>query len=158
MGHPAVSTGRTAQYLYRTGDSGKRPAGHSGKHPAPGFAGRTSSFLCPDGSPDWRKTEVHDNKLSLKVTRLTREIEQTLNQRQVEPGKALSLILECAAEKYRVCQMGRLDHRTGNIQDQLKGHSEDREMDRQLFSQIIEKVILEPKGSVKLQLINEKII
>jgi len=104
------------------------------------------------------KTEVHDNKLSLKVTRLTREIEQTLNQRQVEPGKALSLILECAAEKYRVCQMGRLDHRTGNIQDQLKGHSEDREMDRQLFSQIIEKVILEPKGSVKLQLINEKII
>ena len=31
-------------------------------------------------------------------------------------------------------------------------------MDRQLFSQIIEKVILEPKGSVKLQLINEKII
>ena len=104
------------------------------------------------------KTEVHDNKLSLKVTRLTREIEQTLNQRQVEPGKALSLILECAAEKYRVCQMGRLDHRTGNIQDQLKWHSEDREMDRQLFSQIIEKVILEPKGSVKLQLINEKII
>ena len=62
-----------------------------------------------------------DNKLSLKVTRLTHEINQTLNQRQVEPGKALSLILECAAEKYRVCQMGRLDHRTGNIQDQLKG-------------------------------------
>ena len=61
------------------------------------------------------KTEVHDNKLSLKVTRLTREIEQTLNQRQVEPGKALSLILECAAEKYRVCQMGRLDHRTGTV-------------------------------------------
>ena len=101
---------------------------------------------------------MHDNKLSLKVTRLTHEIDQTLNQRQVEPEKTLSLILECAAEKYQVCQMGRLDHRTGNIQNQLKGHSEDREMDRQLFNQIIEKVILEPKGSVKLQLINEKII
>ena len=99
-----------------------------------------------------------DNKLSLKVTRLTHEINQTLNQRQVEPEKTLSLILECVAEKYRVCQMGRLDHRTGNIQEKLKGHSEDREMDRQLFNQIIEKVILEPKGSVKLQLINEKII
>ena len=96
--------------------------------------------------------------MSLKVTRLTHEIDQTLNQRQVEPEKTLSLILECASEKYQVSQMGRLDHRTGNIQNQLKGHSEDREMDRQLFNQIIEKVILEPKGSVKLQLINEKII
>ena len=76
----------------------------------------------------------------------------------MEPEKALSLILECAAEKYRVCQMGRLDHRTWIIQEKLKEHSEDKEMDRQLFSQIIEKVILEPKGSVKLQLINEKII
>ena len=104
------------------------------------------------------ETEGIDNQLSLKVTRLTHEIDQTLNQRQVEPEKTLSLILECAAEKYQVCQMGRLDHRTRNIQDQLKGHSEDREMDRQLFNQIIEKVILEPKGSVKLQLINEKII
>ena len=104
------------------------------------------------------ETEGLDNKLSLKVTRLTHEIDQTLNQRQVEPEKTLSLILECAAEKYQVCQIGRLDHRTRNIQDQLKGHSENREMDRQLFNQIIEKVILEPKGSVKLQLINEKII
>ena len=104
------------------------------------------------------ETEGINNKLSLKVTRLTHEIDQTLNQRQVEPEKTLSLILECAAEKYQVCQMGRLDHRTGNIQEKLKGHSEDREMDRQLFNQIIEKVILEPKGSVKLQLINEKII
>ena len=104
------------------------------------------------------ETEGIDNKLSLKVTRLTHEIDQTLNQRQVEPEKTLSLILECAAEKYQVCQIGRLDHRTRNIQDQLKGHSENREMDRQLFNQIIEKVILEPKGSVKLQLINEKII
>ena len=104
------------------------------------------------------ETEGIDNKLPLKVTRLTHEINQTLNQRQVEPEKTLSLILACVAEKYQVCQMGRLDHRTENIQDQLKGHSEDREMDRQLFNQIIEKVILEPKGSVKLQLINEKII
>ena len=30
MGHPAVSTGRTAQCLYRAGDFGKRPAGHRG--------------------------------------------------------------------------------------------------------------------------------
>lgn len=104
------------------------------------------------------ETEGLDNQLSLKVTRLTHEIDQTLNQRQVEPEKTLSLILECAAEKYQVCQMGRLDHRTWIIQEKLKEHSEDKEMDRQLFSQIIEKVILEPKGSVKLQLINEKII
>lgn len=104
------------------------------------------------------ETEELDNKLSMKVTRLTQEIDQTLNQRQVDLEKTLSLILECAAEKYRVCQMGRLDYRTGNIQEQLKGHSEDREMDRQLFNQIIEKVILEPKSSVKIQLINEKII
>ena len=40
--------------------------------------------------------------MSLKVTSLTHEIDQTLNQRQVEPEKALSLILECAAEKYQV--------------------------------------------------------
>jgi len=48
------------------------------------------------------ETEEIDNKLSLKVTSLTHEIDQTLNQRQVEPEKALSLILECAAEKYQV--------------------------------------------------------
>ena len=120
MGPPAVSTGRTVQYLYRTGDSGKRPAGHSGKHPAPVLREELRAFSVQTEARTGGKTEVHDNKLSLKVTRLTREIEQTLNQRQVEPGKALSLILECAAEKYRVCQMGRLDHRTGEHSRSVK--------------------------------------
>lgn len=42
-----------------------------------------------------------DNSLSIQAARLTNEINQMLVQREVDTNKALSLILECAAESIR---------------------------------------------------------
>lgn len=52
------------------------------------------------------------NSLSIQAARLTNEINQMMNQREVNSKKLLSLILECAAEKYKTCGIKESDHLT----------------------------------------------
>ena len=101
---------------------------------------------------------VLNQTIPIQVIRLTNEINQMLDQREVDPERALTLILECAAEKYHSCQVQALDYQTLKIQKLLEAHIHDESLDQQLFEQIVEKVILHPGGSVQLQLVNHKII
>lgn len=101
---------------------------------------------------------VLNQAIPIQVIRLTNEINQMLDQREVDPERALALILECAAEKYHSCQIQGPDYQTLKIQKLLEAHIHDESLDQQLFEQIVEKVILHPDGSVQLQLVNHKII
>ena len=101
---------------------------------------------------------VLNQAIPIQVIRLTNEINQMLDQREVDPERALALILECAAEKYYSCQVQGLDYQTLKIQKLLEAHIHDNSLDQQLFEQIVKKVILHPGGSVQLQLVNYKII
>lgn len=98
------------------------------------------------------------SQLSIQAIRLTNEINQMLDQREIDPEKALALILECAAEKYYSCQVQGRDYQTLKIQKLLEAHIHDESLNQELFEQIVEKVILHPGGSVQLELINHKII
>lgn len=104
----------------------------------------------PDHSPP--------NRLSLQAVRLTNEINQLLNQRKVDANHALSLILECAAEKYKTCGIKESDHLTTKIETLLQEHSSDEKLDQKLFDQTVKQVILQANGSVQLRLLNGKIV
>ena len=102
--------------------------------------------------------QVSEIGLSMKAARLINEIDHMMDQREVDQEAILPLILECAAEKYKACHIQEANHVTLKIQKLLEGHEIDKELDRELFGQIIDKVILQPDCSVKLRLINQKMI
>lgn len=86
------------------------------------------------------------------------EINQMLDQREVDTNKVLSLILECAAEKYKTCSIKESDHLTIKIKTLFQEHSNDEKLNRELFEQTVKQVILQPGGSVQFWLLNRKII
>lgn len=102
--------------------------------------------------------QVTGDSLSMQAARLTNEIHQALGQREVDPQRLLPLILECAAEKYKTCRIRESDHITINIKALFQEHGNDEKLDRELFEQTIEQVILQPDGTVQLQLLNGKVV
>ena len=112
--------------------------------------------LCQN--PESIETEqIPDNSLSMKVVRLTNEIDRSLNERGVDPERVLSLILECTAERYNGCRISGSEPETMKIRELLE-HSDQDKFDPELFSQIVEQVVPQPDGSVKFRLFNQKII
>lgn len=104
----------------------------------------------PDHSPP--------NSLSIQAARLTNEINQLLDQREVHTNELLSLILECTAEKYKTCGIKRSDHLTLKMKTLFRDHGNDLELDRELFNQTVKQVILQPDGSVQFLLLNGKTV
>lgn len=99
-----------------------------------------------------------NNSLSIQAARLTNEINQLLDQREVDTDRLLPLILECAAEKYKTCGIKESDHLTIKIKALFQEHSNDEKLDRKLFEQTVKLVILQPDSSIKFQLLNGKIV
>lgn len=104
--------------------------------------------------PDQQPT----NSLSIQAARLTNEINQLLDQREVDADRLLPLILECAAEKYKTCGIKESDHLTIRIKALFQEHSNDEGLDRELFEQTVKQVIPQPDGSIRFQLLNGKIV
>lgn len=116
-------------------------------------------FLSVCQNPQMAELEmVFNNFLSMKAARVTNEINQILNQREVDPGRLLPLILECAAEKYKACKVTESDHLTLKLKALFREHHSDKELDRELFEQTVKQVILQSDGSIQFRMINEKII
>lgn len=119
----------------------------------------TVKFLQVCRHPQLVEPEISkNNSISINAAKMTNEINQTLNQRQVDSAQLTKLIFECAAEKYRTCQIAEHSHETLRILELLKNHAEDEKLDRNLFEQCVERVILQDSSSVQLQLINKKTI
>lgn len=96
--------------------------------------------------------------LSIQAARLTNEINQAMNQREVDPNELLPLILECAAEKYKTCSIKEADHLTITLKALLQAHSDDTDLDRELFERAVKQVILQPDASVQLRLLNDIVV
>lgn len=119
----------------------------------------TEKFLTICREPQMAEPEpVSGQSLSLQAARLTNEINQMLNQREVEPDRLLPLILECAAEKYKTCRIRESDHVTLRLLALFQEHTEDKDLDRELFEQTVKQVILQSDGSVRLRLVNDMVI
>lgn len=119
----------------------------------------TEKFLAIYREPQLTEPEsIVEQSLSMQAARLTNEIHQALNQREVDPQRLLPLILECAAEKYKTCRIQESDHITMKISALFQEHSHDEKLDRNLFEQTIEQVILKPDGTVQLRLLNGKVL
>lgn len=119
----------------------------------------TKKLLAVCRAPQMAEPEpVSGQSLSLQAARLTNEINQILNQREVEPDRLLPLILECAAEKYKTCRIRESDHVTLRLLALLQEHAEDKELNRELFEQTVKQVILQSDGSVRLRLVNDMVI
>ena len=96
--------------------------------------------------------------LSIQAARLTNEINQAMNQREVDPNELLPLILECAAEKYKTCSIKEADHLTITLKALFQAHSNDKILDRELFERAVKQVILHPDASVQLRLLNDIVV
>ena len=90
--------------------------------------------------------------------RITNEINQAMNQREVDPNELLPLILECAAEKYKTCSIKESDHLTITLKALFQAHSNDTILDRELFERAVKQVILQPDASVQLRLLNDIVV
>ena len=99
-----------------------------------------------------------NNSLSIQAARLTNEINQAMNQREVDPNELLPLILECAAEKYKTCSIKEADHLTITLKALIQAHSNDTTLDRELFERAVKQVILQPDASVQLRLLNDIVV
>ena len=96
--------------------------------------------------------------LSIQAARLTNEINQAMNQREVNPNELLPLIFECAAEKYKTCSIKEADHLTITLKALFQAHSNDTALDRELFERTVKQVILQPDASVQLRLLNDIVV
>lgn len=96
--------------------------------------------------------------LSIQTARMTNEINQLLDQRQVDAERVAALILDCASEKYRQCRAEQCDHVTMKIKAMFQRHGESGMPIPELLEQTTQKVLLQPDGSIQLQLQNGKII
>lgn len=96
--------------------------------------------------------------LSIQAARLTNEINQAMNQREVDPNELLPLILECAAEKHKTCSIKEADHLTITLKALFQAHSNDTTLDRKLFERAVKQVILQPDASVQLRLLNDIVV
>lgn len=92
------------------------------------------------------------------ATKVTNEINQAMNQREVDPNELLPLILECAAEKYKTCSIKEADHLTITLKALFQAHSNDTTLDRELFERAVKQVILQPDASVQLRLLNDIVV
>ena len=99
-----------------------------------------------------------DNSLSIQAARLTNEINQMLDQREVDANRLIPLILECAAAKYKTCSIKESDHLTIKIKTLFQEYGNDEGLDWELFEQTVKQVILQPDGSIQFRLLNEKIV
>ena len=104
--------------------------------------------------PDQQPT----NSISIQAARLTNEINQLLDQREVDTDRLIPLILECAAEKYKTCGIKESDHLTIRIKALFQEHSNDEGLDREFFAQTVKQVILQPDSTIQLQLLNGKTV
>lgn len=98
------------------------------------------------------------NSLSIQAARLTNEINQAMNQREVDPNELLPLIFECVAEKYKTCSIKEADHLTITMKALFQAHSNDTTLDRELFERAVKQVILQPDASVQLRLLNDIVV
>ena len=113
--------------------------------------------ICHDPQSTERKSACC-NSLSIQAARLTNEINQAMNQREVDPNELLPLILECAAEKYKTCSIKEADHLTITLKALFQAHSNDTTLDRELFERAVKQVILQPDASVQLRLLNDIVV
>ena len=98
-------------------------------------------------------SEAREEQISLHVVRLTNQIHQLLDRREVDPDELLPLILECAQEKYNQSQLV-TNPREENVRVLLAQHADDKELDPNFFNQVIKGVVLMERCTIRLRLWN----
>ena len=102
--------------------------------------------------------EKHCEYLSIEVLRLNNEIDRQMATPCANAEQLLQLIMDCAKAKYEVCDSGASERMTCLIQKRLVDQPPISNFDYDLFSNIAEKILIQPNASIHLQLRNGKVI
>lgn len=95
---------------------------------------------------------------SLVITRLQNEINREMDKRDCDDGKVKALILQCAAEKYNLCDDGGRERAGQRVRALFATHEPLTELDTSLFESTVCKVFVDGNGIVTLELQNEQIL
>ena len=97
--------------------------------------------------------EVREEQISLHIVRLANQIHQLLDSRDVDPDELLPLVLECAQEKYSRSRLAS-NPKEDKIRALLAQHADDKELDPDFFDQVVKRVILQERCTIRLRLWN----
>ena len=97
--------------------------------------------------------EVREEQISLHIVRLTNQIHQLLDSRDVDPDELLPLVLECAQEKYSQSRLAS-NPQEERIRALLAQHVDDEELDPNFFHQVIKGVVLRERCTIRLRFWN----
>lgn len=95
---------------------------------------------------------------SLEITRLQNEINREMDKRDCDDGKVKALILQCAAEKYNLCDDGSRERTGQRLRALFASHEPLADLDTTLFESAVCKVFVDGNGIVTLELQNEQIL
>lgn len=98
-------------------------------------------------------SEARDEQISLHIVRLTNQIHQLLDSRDVDPDELLSLVFECAQEKYSRSRLAS-NPREEKIRALLAQHADDEELEPNFFHQVIKEIVLMERCTIRLRLWN----
>lgn len=101
-----------------------------------------------------------NNLFSLELNRLAHEISRTFDQREIDVDHLTGLLLSRSSKQYSLLDAGAYDPLTLRLKEILeqKESAWNMETDIAFFEQVVEKVVVERNGSVRLQLINGQLI
>ena len=96
---------------------------------------------------------MREEQISLHIVRLTNQIHELLDSRDVDPDELLPLVLECAQEKYSRSRLAS-NPKEDKIRALLAQHADDEELDPNFFNQVIKGVVLMERCTIRLRLWN----
>lgn len=107
-----------------------------------------------------RSPEEKNNLFSLELNHLMQEISRAFNQRRLDVDHLTGLLLSRSSKQYNLLGAGAYDPLTLRLKEILeqKESAWNMETDIAFFEQVVEKVVVERNGSVRLQLINGQLI
>lgn len=95
---------------------------------------------------------------SLEVTRLQNEINREMDKRDHDEGKIKALILQCAAEKYNLCDDGEQQRTGQRVKALFAASAPLTDLDTTIFENTVCKVLVDGNGIVTLELQNGQIL
>ncbi|MEG2687320.1 MAG: recombinase family protein [Christensenellaceae bacterium] len=96
--------------------------------------------------------------ISLEVTRLQNEINREMDKRDCDESKVKALILQCAAEKYNLCDDGGRERAGQRVRALFAAHEPLTDLDTALFDSTVYKVFVDGNGIVTLELQNGQVL
>ena len=109
-------------------------------------------------NPDIFQTPIaHYNHLPIQVGKITQDIHRLMEQPSTAPDEIIALIFDRTQLQYECLEPIQYDPATLKLQQLYSNHSRLEQIDKTLFRESIQSILLSPTGTIQLCFINKQI-